>query len=110
MSVSALCSLKNSLQSSGSSIMRDRPASLPVLAVDHFYPGDLKLERSCLLIAEHELSACPVICVQTILGKIAPTISPIGSIVKSSRAVQSSKVILTIYYVKRSDEQQAEPS
>ena len=39
---------------------------------------------------------------------ITPTISPIGSIVKSARIVQSSNVVLTIYYVTISDEQHAE--
>ena len=46
---------------------------------------------------------------QTILGNIIPTISPIGSIVKSARIVQSSNVVLTIYYVTISDEQHSEP-
>ena len=46
---------------------------------------------------------------QTILGNITPTISPIESIVKSARIVQSSNVVLTIYYVKISDEQHSEP-
>ena len=47
---------------------------------------------------------------QTILVNITPTISPIGSIVKSARIVQSSNVVLTIYYVTISDEQHAELS
>ena len=45
---------------------------------------------------------------QAIIENIAPTISLIGIIVKSARTVQSSKVVLTIYYVTISDEQHAE--
>jgi hypothetical protein len=41
---------------------------------------------------------------QTILGNITPTISPIESIVKSARIVQSSNVVLKNYYVTISDE------
>jgi len=46
---------------------------------------------------------------QTFFGIIAPTISPIGSIVKFARIVQSSRVALTLYYVTISDKQHAEP-
>ena len=47
---------------------------------------------------------------QTILGNITPTISPIGSIVKSARIVQPSNVVLRTFYVMISDEQHAELS
>ena len=46
---------------------------------------------------------------QTILENFTSTISPIESIVKSARIVQSSNVVLTIYYVMISYEQHAEP-
>ena len=47
---------------------------------------------------------------QTILENFTSTISPIESIVKSARIVQSSNVVLTIYYVMISDEQHADLS
>ena len=40
---------------------------------------------------------------QTFLGIIAPTISPLGSIVEFARTVQPSRVALAIYNVKRSN-------
>ena len=40
------------------------------------------------------------------VGKLA---RPIGSIVKFARIVHSTNVVLTIYYVKMSDEQHSEP-
>lgn len=76
--------------------------------IDHLDTGNLHLERSRLLVGEHEPSKIQGAASQTILVNIAPRISPIGSIVKSARIVQPSNVVLTIYYVTISDEQHAE--
>ena len=74
----------------------------------HLHLGAFQLERSRLLVAEHEPSWHPGPASQTILGNFTRTISPIGSIVKSASTVQSSKADLTIYYVTISNEQHAE--
>ena len=78
--------------------------------IDHLDSSNLHLELSRFLVGEHEPSGIQGAASQTVLGNIALTISPIGSIVKSARIVQLSNVVLTIYYVTISDERHAEPS
>src|SRR5271165_5611808 len=76
--------------------------------IDHLDTGNLHLERSRFLVAEHETRVSRNRRPKPSSGTSHPQSRLFRSIVKSARTVQSSNVVLPLYYVMISYEQHAE--